>query len=286
MSFTSFLEAKRVPATLGIVATAIAIVLASALLPPLHDPKVFLRLVDTRSFLGIPNFLNVVSNIPFLLVGVWGLYFLADADKVGKTFEDARERWPYLVCFLAVSLTCFGSIYYHLAIDPAGLFWDRLPMAAGFMALFSAVIVERVSTRVGLRLLLPLVLLGIASVLYWRWGLLGAPGNILPYALVQYGSIAAILFICATRPSRYTRGADTAGVIAIYGLAKVAEVLDAQVYALGEIVSGHTLKHLIAAFAVYWLLRMLRLRSPRAMIAQGRTHTRSVRQRGASEYGK
>jgi hypothetical protein len=140
-------------------------------------------------------------------------------------------------------------------------------MAAGFMALFSAVIVERVSTRVGLRLLLPLVLLGIASVLYWRFGLLGAPGNVLPYALVQYGSLAAILFICATRPSRYTRGADTAGVIAIYGLAKVAEVLDAQVYALGEIVSGHTLKHLIAAFATYWLLRMLRLRSPRSKSA-------------------
>jgi hypothetical protein len=267
MSFTSFLEAKRAPATLGVLAVTLAILLTVALLPPLRDPKVFLRFVDTRSFLGIPNFLNVVSNIPFLLVGAWGLYFLARAGIDGKTFEDARERWPYMVCFLAVALTCFGSIYYHLAIDPSGLFWDRLPMAAGFMALFSAVIVERVATRAGLCLLLPLVLLGIASVLYWRFGLLGAPGNVLPYALVQYGSLAAILFICATRPSRYTRGADTAGVIAIYGLAKVAEVLDAQVYALGEIVSGHTLKHLIAAFATYWLLRMLRLRSPRSKSA-------------------
>ena len=263
MSFTSFLETKRAPAMLGIVAVPLAILLTIALLPPLPDPKVFLRLVDTRSFLGIPNFLNVVSNIPFLLVGCWGLWFLARAGNNGKTFEDARERWPYLVAFLAVTLTCFGSTYYHLAIDPGGLFWDRLPMAAGFMALLSAVIVERISIRLGLRLLLPLVVLGIASVLYWRWGLLDTPGNILPYALVQYGSLAAILFICATRPSRYTRGAHTAGVIGIYGLAKVAEVLDAQVYALGEIVSGHTLKHLIAAFAIYWLLRMLRLRSPR-----------------------
>jgi len=261
MPFTSFFQAKRVPATLGILATTIAILFTVALLPPLPDPKVFLRLVDTRSFLGIPNFLNVVSNIPFLLVGVWGLYFLACAGKDGKTFEDARERWPYLVCFLTVALTCFGSIYYHLAIDPQGLFWDRLPMAAGFMALLSGVIVERVDTREGLRLLLPLVFLGIASVLYWRWGLLDAAGNVLPYALVQYGSLAAILFMCATRPSRYTRGADMVSAIAIYGLAKVAELLDAPLYALGEIVSGHTLKHLFAALAIYWVLRMLRLRS-------------------------
>jgi len=263
MSFTSFLEAKRTPAVLRIFVATTAILLTIVLLPPLPDPKIFLRLVDTRAFFGIPNFLNVVSNIPFLLVGLWGLVFLARAAKAGTTFEDTRERWPYLVCFLAVSLTCFGSIYYHLAIDPAGLFWDRLPMAAGFMALLAAVIVERIDTRAGLCLLVPLVFLGIASVLYWRWGLFDAAGNVLPYALVQYGSVAAILLICATRRSRYTRGADIVSAIAIYGLAKIAEVLDAPVYALGGIVSGHTLKHLLAALAVYWVLRMLCLRSPR-----------------------
>ena len=104
--------------------------------------------------------------------------------------------------------------------------------------------------------LVPLVAFGAASVAYWRW-----TGNLLPYGLVQYGSIAAVLILCAIFRSRYARGADVVHVIAIYALAKLAEVLDARIYALGEIVSGHTLKHLIAAVATYWILRMLRLRS-------------------------
>ncbi len=253
---------KRVPIYLGTLAMgiAIAIPIAVALLPPLPEPQVFRGLADDRTMLGIPNFLNVVSNLPFLLVGVWALYFLSRAAANGKVFADRRERWPYFICFFAVSLTCFGSIYYHLETDSGRLFWDRLPMAVAFMALFSAVIVERIGIRTGLRMLIPLVLAGLASVLYWRWSLLYATENLLPYAIVQYGSILTIVVMAALYPSRYTRGADMFQVVAIYALAKVAEVLDAQIYAMGEIVSGHTLKHLIAALAAYWLLRMLRRR--------------------------
>ena len=262
MSMSARTGVKRAPIYFGAFAIgiAIAIPIAVALLPPLPEPQVFRGLADHRAMLGIPNFLNVVSNLPFFLVGVWALYFLSRGAANGNVFADRRERWPYFICFFAVSVTCFGSIYYHLETNSARLFWDRLPMAVGFMALFSAVIVERIDMRMGLRLLFPLVLAGLASVLYWRWSLLHATENLLPYALVQYGSITAIVIIAAVYPSRYTRGADLFQVVAIYAFAKVAEVLDAQIYAMGEIVSGHTLKHLIAALADYWLLRMLRRR--------------------------
>lgn len=262
MSMSAHTGDKRVPiyfASLAMV-VAITIPIAVALLPPLPEPQVFRGLADNRTMLGIPNFLNVVSNFPFLLVGVWALIFLSRVATKGKTFADRQERWPYFICFLAVGLTCFGSIYYHLETDSARLFWDRLPMAVGFMALFSAVIVERIDIQIGLRLLFPLVLAGLASVLYWRWSLLYATENLLPYALVQYGSILAIVVIAAVYPSSYTRSADMFQVVAIYACAKVAEVLDAPIYAMGGIVSGHTLKHLIAALAAYWLLRMLRRR--------------------------
>ena len=255
---------RRAPRLLGVLAIAISIAIAMifavAFLPPLPEPQVFRGLADNRTLLGVANFLNVVSNLPFLLVGVWGLYFLLHAAPSGKAFADQRERWPYFICFFALILTCFGSVYYHLETDSARLFWDRLPMAIAFMALFSAVIVERIGIGPGLRLLMPLVLIGLASVLYWRWSLLYATENLLPYAIVQYGSILAIVVMAAVYPSRYTRGADIIQVVAIYALAKVAEVLDAWIYALGGIVSGHTLKHLIAAIAAYWLLRMLRRR--------------------------
>jgi hypothetical protein len=242
---------------------AIAMAIGVAALPPLPEPQLSKGLADNRTLLGIPNFLNVASNLPFVLVGVWGLHFLSRSPVDGGAFIDPRERWPYVLCFLGVALTCFGSIYHHLAIDSAGLFWDRLPMTIAFTALLSAVIVERIGVSVGLRLLIPLILAGMGSVLYWRWSVLYATENLLPYALVQYGSIAAILSMAAVYPARYTRGADMVLVVAIYGFAKAVEVLDTRIYALGEIVSGHTLKHLIAALAAYWLLRMLRLRSPR-----------------------
>ena len=263
---TALARVKGVPGALALLVLAGIGLLAITLLPPLPEPQSFQGLADKRSFLGIPNFMNVVSNVPFLLVGAWALRFIVRDGANGRMFADLRERWPYLVCFFAVACTSVGSSYYHLEIDRAGLFWDRLPMAIGFMAVFAAVIVERVNARLGLRLLVPLLLLGAASVIYWRWSALYATENLLPYALVQYGSIAAVLVLCGVYRSRYTHGAYTVHVVAIYGLAKLAEVLDWQIYALGGLVSGHTLKHLIAAFATFWLGRMLYLRS----IAAGR----------------
>ena len=42
----------------------------------------------------------------------------------------------------------------------------------------------------------------------------------------------------------------------MYALAKTFEALDPQIFALGGVVSGHTLKHLAAAAAAAWLLRV------------------------------
>lgn len=252
---------KRLDARLWLLGLlAAAVVVAVGVLPPLAEPHVFRSLVDDRMFLGIPNFLNVVSNAALLIVGVWGLYFLPwDARQPGA-FAHPAERWPYLACFLSVALASVGSTYYHLAPDDSRLMWDRLPISMGFMGLLSAVVVERISLKAGLRALVPLMLIGASSVIYWRWSALRGTEDILPYAAVQYGAIAAIVVVALLFPTRYSRGRDLFGVVAIYAVAKAAEVLDAQIYALGEVFSGHTLKHLLAAAAVWWLLRMLKLR--------------------------
>jgi hypothetical protein len=238
----------------------LALLVALTFLPPLAQPQLFRGFVDDRTFLGVPNFLNVVSNLPFLLIGACGLVFLARQRDHGGAFAHPREKLPYAVFFLGVALTSAGSTYYHLAPDDARLVWDRLPMAFGFMSLLSALIVERISVSAGLRLVIPLLAIGAGSVAYWRWTMLHASENLLPYAVVQYGSIAAIVAIAILFRSRYTRGSDIYTVVALYAAAKAAEVLDSGIYALGGIVSGHTLKHLLAALAIYWLYRMLRLR--------------------------
>ncbi len=217
---------------------------------------------DGRAFLGIDNAANTLSNIAFLVVGGLGLFFLWRERAAGESrrFAAPEEMRPYWVLFCAVALTVFGSAYYHLAPNDARLVWDRLPMSLGFMALFSATIVDRTSIKAGLRLLVPLMLAGAGSVIYWRWSALRGAENLLPYVVVQYGSIAAVFAMVILFRSRYSHGAYIFGVLALYAAAKAAEGLDAQIYALGRFVSGHTLKHLLAALAVCLWLRMLKLR--------------------------
>lgn len=246
---------------LGILAAALVVLVALEVVPPLPEPHILRALVDERAFLGIANFLNVVSNVPLLFVGAWGVHFLTRGRP--EAFVDPAEKRPYALLFLAVALTSFGSAYYHLAPDDdTGLMWDRLPMSVAFMALLSAVVVERINAKAGLGLLVALAVIGAASVVHWRWSILRSAEDILPYAVVQYGGILLAVAIALVFPSRYTRGGDLIVAGTLYALAKIAEVLDAQIYALGHVVSGHTLKHLIAAVSVGWLVRMLALRRP------------------------
>ena len=212
---------------------------------------------DGRILLGIANAADTLSSAAFLVVGVLGLIFLWRERAAGgsRRFVVPAEMRAYWALFASVALTGFGSAYYHLAPDDARLVWDRLPMSFAFTALLAATVAERIRLTLGLQLLAPLLLLGGGSVVYWRW-----TGNLLPYAAVQFGSIAAIVAIVILFRSRYTRGSYIFGVLAIYAAAKATEALDAQLYTLGQIVSGHTLKHLLAAAALCWLLRMLQLR--------------------------
>ena len=207
----------------------------------------------------MPHALNVVSNLPFVLVGGWGLLFLA-SRRSAEAFREPAERWAYYVFFAGIALTGVGSAYYHWHPDNPRLLWDRLPLAVAFMAFFDAIIAERVDLRAGLRLLVPLALLGAGSVLYWHWTELEGRGDLRPYLLVQFYPLAAVPFLLCCSPPRYTRAADVWGVIAWYAGAKGLELLDAAIYSAGHVVSGHTLKHLVAAVGAYMVLFMLQHR--------------------------
>lgn len=247
------------PGRIGLLALiALAMAVAAVALPPFSQSQEYHRFADHRAWLGIPNFLDVVSNVGFLLVGLAGLGFLWNPSTTGasRSFVESAERLPYAVFFAAILLVCFGSAYYHWKPGDSTLAWDRLPMTAAFMSILAAVVAERVNLRAGLWLLGPLVLAGAASVVYWR-----CSGNLWPYAAAQYGSILLVCVALALFPPRYNRSADLLWAAGLYSLAKVAEALDAQILAASRIVSGHTLKHLIAALAVYWVLRMLVKRS-------------------------
>lgn len=243
--------------SLLLLSPAILIAVIALLLPPIPQPLSYHNFADHRAWLGIPNFGDVTSNLPFAIVGLWGLIVLLSPGKV--EFTDLRERWLYLAMFASLILTAFGSGYYHLAPDNARLVWDRIPIMIVFMALLAAVIAERVTVTTGLLLFPVLEIAGVASVLYWRSSELRGHGDLRFYAAVQVYAIL-ILLLSLLLPAKYTRGSDFAVVVGFYILAKIFEETDRQVFSIVHIVSGHTLKHLAAAAAGYWILRMLLIR--------------------------
>jgi len=181
----------------------------------------------------------------------------APAGTPANPFLDPRERWPYIVVCLGVLLTGLGSAYYHLAPDNARLVWDRLPMTLVFMGLLAATIAERIGAAAGLAALPPLVAAGVLSVLYWRASEAAGAGDLRPYGLVQFFPALGIPLLLWLFPARYTRGGDLLAVLAIYGASKVFEALDGPIFRAGRVLSGHTLKHLTAAFACWWLIHGL-----------------------------
>lgn len=232
-------------------------------LPRIPQPQSYHSFADHRSLFGIANFGDVASNLPFAIIGLLGIVFVLRSrpNSAFAHFIDPRERWPYLVAFLGIFLAAFGSSYYHLAPDNARLLWDRLPIMVAFTATAAALITERVQVRLGLWLLPVMLLLGVASVLQWYATELRGAGDLRFYAAVQVGC-TLLLLIVLLFPPRYSRGSDVAIVVGFYALAKVFESADKYIFRFGHIVSGHTLKHLAASAAGYWLLRMLRVRQP------------------------
>lgn len=243
--------------------TILAAIVIAFFFPAIGQDETYHNFADHRTLLGIPNCLNTISNIFFLFVGWLGIRFvLRKPLQTGHGFIDPIERWPYFVFFLAVFLTAFGSAWYHLRPGDTRLLWDRLPMAFGFMALVSATLAERIGAKIGVWLLTPLLAIGAGSVLYWDVTQSHGHGDLRPYALVQFGSLLAILLLVVLFPARYTRGADFIVSLGIYGVAKLFEAADRIIYGWGGIVSGHTLKHVVAAISAYWILRMIKLRKP------------------------
>jgi len=258
-----------------------------ALLPPIAQPLSYHEFADRRACLGLPNCLDTASNALFMLTGAFGLVFLRGA-AARRGFIDPREAWPYALFFGGVILIGLASGYYHLAPDNARLAWDRAAMALAFMAWFAAIVsgrggpapppgrpkeahaplggaASRFCERGGPFILLPLlVVAGVGSVAYWAWSEARGSGDLRPYLLLQLAPMLLIPLLLWLYPPRYSHDRDILTVIGLYLLALLFDLTDRPVFALTSgLVSGHTLKHGIAALAVVWVVRYLRRRQIR-----------------------
>lgn len=218
---------------------------------PIAQSSEYHNFIDRRAFLSISNFFNVLSNLPFIIVGLMGIYSLLFAGNV--TILD-ELKVAYLFLFLGLLLTGVGSSYYHLSPSNQTLVWDRLPMTLAFMALITVIIGEYISLNIGKRLLYPLLMLGSASVLYWYFTEINGVGDLRFYILVQFLPLIAIPLILLLMKPTFSHGNRYWWLLLAYVLAKFLEHFDGIVFDVLSVVSGHTLKHLMAALGMLLLL--------------------------------
>jgi hypothetical protein len=228
------------------VVTAAALVAFFLLSSPVPQDPTYHQFADGRTLLGISNFWNVMSNLPLMVIGLWGtlIVFRHHNSVCLPGLELA-----YIVFFTGITLTAFGSAYYHLnpANDP--LVWDRLPMTIGFAGLFSLILGEFVSKRIGRTILIPLLLIGIASVEYWAYTETSGQGDLRPYVVVQFLPMMLVPAILLTHKPVIGSAKYFWYMLLFYVLAKLFEFIDSELYAAGGIISGHSLKHVFAAMA-------------------------------------
>jgi len=228
-----------------LVAVALTAGVVAALLPPIRQDLAYHDFADRRTILGVPHGLNVLSNVGFVLAGLWAL------ARVGRAALPTWERAAGLVFGLGLLLTGLGSAWYHAAPSNTTLVWDRLPLSALFPTVFAVVIGDRVSVAAGRALLAPLALGAVASVMWWH-----LTDDLRPYAVAQFLPMLLIPLMLALLPGRRPAAPLVAGV-AVYAVGKLAEVTDRGILAFGGMLSGHTLKHLLAAAAAALIVRWL-----------------------------
>ena len=241
----------------GLIGLAVSVIILSLLLPPIPQDLAYHHFADQRTWLGIRNAGDVLSNSVFLLVGILGLALLQCGPSLDMPPSLHRQ---YSIFFAGVLLTGLGSAYYHSAPDNPHLFWDRLPMTIAFMSFFCSVVHEAVDARMGERLLWPLLSLGAGSTIYWQWSESMGHGDLRFYGLVQFLPMLLLPLILLLYPTDRTYRRHVIGLMLCYLLAKIAELLDHQIYQLLGFISGHSLKHLLAGGGTYCIYALLKQR--------------------------
>lgn len=219
---------------------------------PISQDLAYHHFKDQKTIFSIPNFWNVVTNLPFLLVGIVGLYSVLRSHRI-KIISDLKIA--YILFFFGVSLVAVGSGYYHLSPDNSSLVWDRLPMTFAFMALFSIVLGEFISLRMGKLALWPFLVFGVFSVFYWHFTERNGEGDLRLYLLVQFLPMILIPLILMLFKSKFTHTRGYWYLLSAYFLAKLFEYFDVVVYNNFLLLSGHSIKHIVAAFGIFFLLK-------------------------------
>ena len=238
------------PAELALLLAVAALAALAALLPATGLPAGYHDFADQRTLLGLPHARDVLSNLPFAVMGAWGLWWLrrVPLDRLGTA-----QRGLAGLLFIGLIATAFCSSGYHLDPHDAGLCIDRVGMSLAFAGLLGLAAADRISARAGVALAALVAVAAPATALVAWLG-----GNMTPWAVLQGGGLVLLAALALRRPQPRALGFSIIGVIAFYAVAKALELADAPVFALTQqLISGHSAKHLVAALAAWPVVRAL-----------------------------
>lgn len=209
---------------------------------------------DSRTIFGIPNFWDVISNLPMFFIGLYG--FWVSSKYVSQRPDFVSKTLPFVLC-LGIFSASFGSAYYHWAPDNQTLVWDRLPMTLMFMPLFSLVIYDFIGKEEGRWAFFVTIPLGIFSVLYWQYTESIGQGDLRLYGFVQFFPMLAFPLVLWLFPKKVPYLKYIILLLVWYIIAKLAEHFDVAIFELLGFWSGHTIKHLVSAIALVYVIKFL-----------------------------
>jgi len=218
--------------------------------PPIAQDPAYHQFADQITMLGIPNFWNVMSNLPFLWVGGIGFGLLGRFTGFVK--------YLLMVLMGGIVLTGLGSGWYHLSPSNKSLVWDRLPMTIVFMSFFTLMIYDCINKKFAKMIFIPLLAIGIFSVLYWKHTESAGVGDLRLYGLVQFYPMLMIpLIMWLFQGSRF-KPKDLVMIVLFYVIAKLFEHFDHSVFRALGFMSGHAIKHVFAAGATWFIVKGLK----------------------------
>lgn len=229
------------PAALLPVLAALTIVVVAVVVTITRGPE-FHRYADTRSWLGIPNAGDVLSNGAFLIAAVLPLRACVPA-----AYAAAARAGVFCIGL--------GSALYHVAPSDTLLAFDWAPIVLTLAVVGAAAIHDRTGPRAGLLALGIAPLFALGSVAWWLASGGTHGGNMAPYVAVQVTGIALPLSLAAVAPGAIRARYLVLGLIA-FGVARLCASHDRDLLDLIG-VSGHSLKHVAAAIAAGCALRSL-----------------------------
>ena len=224
------------------------------MLDPIPQDLEYHDFADKRNFLGIPNFWDVMSNVPMFFLGAYGLYL--SLRNYSRRPDFVSKLIPLILC-IGIFTACFGSAYYHWAPDNNRLVWDRLPMTLMFMPIFSLLIYDFIGKKEGQIAFYILVPLGIFSVFYWQYTESTGQGDLRFYIFVQFFPMLIAPFILWLFYKKVNYVKYIIFILVWYVVAKISELFDDAIFDFLGFWSGHTIKHFVGAISLFYILKLI-----------------------------